>query len=164
MHRRLLGFTLIELCVTVAVAGVLLAIAVPAFTGVATVSTIRSLSAELSAHSYLARSEAIKRNRVVRLCASSDAATCDNAAWSSGWIVLVDGDVIERRGALPTGFTIVGGGNVKSVMYRATGYGASGATLTVCRNAPQAGAEERVVTIDSGGKAYVKRTHAGICA
>jgi type IV fimbrial biogenesis protein FimT len=43
---------------------------------------------------YLARSEAIKRNRVVSLCPSLDGEACAPAgtAWATGWIVFVNGD------------------------------------------------------------------------
>lgn len=61
------GFTLVELVVTLAVAGILATIAVPAFNG-----TIESLRARRATESmvaalYNAKSEAIKRNAFVRV-------------------------------------------------------------------------------------------------
>jgi len=85
------GFTVIELMVTVAVAAILLAIAVPAFNSFVLndrdISQINSLVASFN----YARSEAIKQNLPigVAVCPSSDGNTCNGtAAWSGGWIVL----------------------------------------------------------------------------
>jgi type IV fimbrial biogenesis protein FimT len=50
-------------------------------------------------HLQLARSEAIKRNRFVVLCPSSDGASCiaDYTQWAKGYIVFVDVDRNKRR-------------------------------------------------------------------
>lgn len=157
------GFTLIELMVTISVAAILLAIAVPSFANIAAISQLRSVSTELSAHSYLARSEAIKRNTAVRLCASASGTACEDVSWVQGWVVLAGADVIARHSALPSGYSLEAGGGLKQITYQSTGFGATGATFTACRSSPAA-PEERIVTIESSGKAYVRRTTTGTCA
>ena len=94
------GFTLIELMVALTVAGILTAIAVPAFNSfVMNDRDANQINAFSSSFNY-ARSEAVKRNTAVgvQVCPSIDGATCNPAAaWSSGWIVLDMGPPIRRR-------------------------------------------------------------------
>lgn len=66
--RDLRGFTLVELMVTVAVLGVLLAIAVPSFVDLIRQNRIATASNEILGIVQFARSEAIKR---AGLCAVS---------------------------------------------------------------------------------------------
>ena len=84
------GFTVIELMVTVAVAAILVAIAVPAFNSfVLNNRDISQINALVASFNY-ARSEAIKQNlgSGVEVCPTSDGNTCNGtAAWSGGWIV-----------------------------------------------------------------------------
>jgi type IV fimbrial biogenesis protein FimT len=85
------AFTLIELLVTLAVGGMLLAVAVPSFNSFAQnghqVAQTNSLVTSLN----YARSEAVKRDAPagVTVCASSDRNTCNAGTnWAAGWIVL----------------------------------------------------------------------------
>lgn len=158
------GFTLIEMMVTVSVMAILLAIAVPSFQGVALSSKLTSLANDFVASAQLARSEAIKRNRPARLCASSDGETCTGGDWAAGWVVLRDdGVVVQAQKKLPDGFMM--SGNVTSISFSATGVGViAAATLTVCRKLPSVGSQERVVSISSTGRPSVKRTTTGLCS
>lgn len=159
--------------VTIAVFAILLAVAVPSFRDAALRSNIRSVANELAASSYLARSEAIKRNAVVRLCASvTDTTTaCDStgASWSKGWFILAilpdaTTQVIQRHGALTYGYSVIPSGGLMRLDYQSTGFGSTAATLKVCRSEPEPGREERVVTIEVSGKAYVAKTTTGTCS
>ncbi len=86
------GLTLLELMITLAIAGILIASAAPSFRqsiqNTRMVTQVNELQAALS----LARSEAIKRNENVTVCRSSDGASC-TGNWQDGWIVFVDIDV-----------------------------------------------------------------------
>ena len=108
------GLTLIELLVTVAVVGIMLAVGVPAFQRITEenrqVSTINSLAGGLN----LARSEAVKQGRAVTVCASADGIACSGSTdWTNGWIAFTDENrdglingndvLVARNGALGAG-------------------------------------------------------------
>jgi len=87
------GFTLMELMITLALAGVLLAIAVPNMRVFGQNNRLTAASNDLLRSFQMARSEAIKRQQNVAVCASADptAATpaCSYGAFN-GWIVFQD--------------------------------------------------------------------------
>jgi len=156
------GFTLIELMVTIAVLGILLAIAVPSFMDAVLGSKLSSAANSLVANAYLARGEAIKRNGVVQLCAGS---SCPGSGgWEQGWIVrAADGTVIQRQSALSPGLKMTESGGINSIDFQPTGVGVTQATLTVCRATPSVGSQERVISISATGRASVTKTTTGSC-
>lgn len=105
MHAE--GVTLIELLVALSVLAILLTLGVPAFNGFLASTRMSAASNDVVSSLHLARSEAIKRQSSVTLCASenalSPAPTCSGAANpGSGWLVFVDadGDVSVDAGEL----------------------------------------------------------------
>ena len=100
-RRRRAGFTLIELMVTIGVASVLMAIAVPSFNQMIIGSRLTAQSNELVAAISLARSEAIKRNASITLCRSSNATDCEATAgtWQN-WIVRTGAGTVVRQGSV----------------------------------------------------------------
>lgn len=100
------GFTVIEAVVTVALIGVLAAIALPSFREFIAARSVSAHVSDFSATLRLARTEAIKRGTNVVVCRTNnpDAAspTCASSGsdWSTGWLVMVDrggsGDVLIR--------------------------------------------------------------------
>jgi type IV fimbrial biogenesis protein FimT len=156
------GFTLVELMVTISVLAILLAIAVPSFSEVMPSSRLRSYANDFVASTTLARGEAIKRNSVVNLCASSNGTSC-MGNWEQGWIVLVGTTVIQSQQALPSGMKMVESGGVASLNFQSTGVGTTPATLTICRATPSAGSQERVISVSATGRASVTRTTTGTC-
>ena len=165
-HLRVLiqqGFSLIELMIAIALLGILLAIAVPSFTDAVLGSKLRSYANNFLASTYQARGEAIKRNSVVKLCASSNGTSC-TGSWEQGWIVQAfDGTVIQRQPALSSGMKMTESGGISSIDFQPTGVGATQATLTVCRATPSAGDQERVISINSTGRASISKTTTGSC-
>src|SRR6266480_6471322 len=87
------GFTLTELMVTVAVAGILAMVAVPNMRTFLQNNRLSAASNDLLRSFYLARTEAIKHQTNVAVCASAvptaAAPTCSYGAFN-GWIVFQD--------------------------------------------------------------------------
>ena len=89
--KRFLGFTLIELMITLALAAIILSLGIPSFRNVIQNNRAATQSNELVAALGLARSEAVRRGANVRLCPSTNQATCTGGNnWANGWIALVE--------------------------------------------------------------------------
>jgi type IV fimbrial biogenesis protein FimT len=86
------GFTLIELMITVTMVAILIGIAAPSFTSWVTTVRVTGQANDLFSDLLLARSEAVKRDVQVAICASTTGTDCDGADWSTGWVVIVDAD------------------------------------------------------------------------
>ncbi len=144
------GFSAIELMIVVAIAAILLTIAAPSFSALMANLRLTTAADNLLGTIALARSEAIKRNVPIGVCASNDNSTCltaGNNSWQSGYIVFVDdtaptgqhqaAELLIRaiEGVPPdlvltsTGFT-----NGSYLMFLPTGgvSGASVGSLTLC--------------------------------
>lgn len=85
--KRQCGFNIIELLITIVVASILIAVAVPAFQRFIQNNRIAASSNELVSAFALGRSEAIKRAQVVTICSSVDQSTC-GGTWTDGWIAM----------------------------------------------------------------------------
>ena len=84
--RRLYGFTLVELMVTLAVLAIGAAIAYPSFQGVLRSNRVATATNDLIASLSLARSEAIRGSRDSGVCPSSDGTECEGN-WEAGVMV-----------------------------------------------------------------------------
>jgi type IV fimbrial biogenesis protein FimT len=93
------GMTLIELMVAMIIAAILLAVALPSFNAAIERNRMAASINEFTAGVTLARSEAIRRNAVTGVCASSDQATC-TGTWLQGWMAWADAN---RNGAPDAG-------------------------------------------------------------
>jgi len=96
--RRDKGFSLMELMVTISVLAIILAVAVPSFSGVIGNSKLRGQVSELQAALNYARTEAIRQNRNVVFCHSNNGINCTipvNNSWE-GWLVGTAGAVLAN--------------------------------------------------------------------
>jgi len=114
-----LGFTLVELMVTVAVAAVLLVVAVPGMSELYRNARLSQSTDQLIASLNQARLEAIRQRTDVIICPASNPNTASACApissaaeiglakgyWSRGWVVVDSSNVLSRV-TLPTGVVI----------------------------------------------------------
>lgn len=163
---RQAGLTLIELLVSVAVLGVLVAIAVPSMAGL-----MRQWAMDASAETFagdlrLARSTATRLYRPVTVCPHANGNDCTQTTWESGWMVFVDLDndqrldanetVILRRGA-QAGIAVINGKltSVHSFDFRPNGTLSGGAnTIRVAAGAQ--GGDHREVVVNMMGRVHVQ--------
>lgn len=172
------GFTLIELMVSIAVAAILLALAVPSFNDALLGSKLTGYANNMVGSAILARGEAIKRNAIVSVCASSNSSTCaSSGGWEQGWIVActtsdnVNCDpagtnwlIFQRMPALASGFKMTDAGSKIRLDFQPSGVGSTQAQITVCRATPTVGPQERVISIGATGNTSVARTANGSCS
>lgn len=157
------GFTLVEMLIAIAIAAILLAIAVPSYNGSRLNSQLRASSNDLIGSINLARSEAIKGGSAVTMCASANGETC-GGGWNQGWVVLRGDDVLHVVSAIPTSFRLTELSGTASLQFQSTGVDATPASFTLCRSRPEPGPQERVVSMDATGRAFVQRTARGSCS
>jgi type IV fimbrial biogenesis protein FimT len=176
--KRLNGFTLIELIVTMVIAAIVLSIAVPSYQ--ASVQNNRRTTAinELATALQLARSTAISRRVSVTVCRSTDGANCLNGAgsgdWTRGWMVFTDpnnnnsldaGETVLRvHGALPGGATLIGNNNVvNQISFQATGLArGSNGTITHCDARGSGDASALVISVGGQVRQAVDTDSDGI--
>jgi type IV fimbrial biogenesis protein FimT len=129
------GFTLVELLVTMAVAGILLAIGMPSMTSFLANRAALANADEFADTLRFARSEAIKRSGQVQVCPTlnpnAEAPTCATAAdWKSGWIVTsVSGRVLRVQNAVRSMDSIENG--PAAITFEATGIASTGAECLI---------------------------------
>lgn len=158
------GFSLIEIMVALAIMAIILSIAVPSYNEMKLSMGLRANANNLIVSIQLARSEAIKSNATVRLCASNNGTSCAGT-WSDGWVVLNAANaVIQRQQAITTGYTLTEANGLTTLNFRPTGIGATQASLTLCRKTPSVGTQERVIAVSVTGKPSVKKTTTGTCS
>lgn len=89
--KRQAGVTLVELMIVVAIAAIMAAIAAPSFSDFIQNTRMTSTITQLTGDLNRARSEAIKRNSRVLVCAHAiNGTACANAAWNNGWLICYD--------------------------------------------------------------------------
>jgi len=92
--QRMRGFTIIELMVTLAIAGTMAALAMPSFKGMISGRAVQAESNALVSSLRFAKAEAVKRSGPVTVCRTTVASpnTCAGTAgtWQT-WMVFTDG-------------------------------------------------------------------------
>lgn len=164
------GVTLVELCTSISIIGILASVAIPGFAQLQRTNG-RATAVNGFIHTLaLARSEAIKRSVVVSVCRSVEGTRCDNrtAQWNSGWIVFINRDhdqpadldegeeILHRNDGWRDGIVT---SNRLSFSYRPTYQADVNGTVLFCH--PRGGdAEARAVIISHTGRARVSKRDA----
>ncbi len=192
MKRAHSGFTLLELMVVLAIAGVLFAVGIPAMGNFLRNSRITGAANDVMVAMHMARSEAVKRRLNVTLCTSANAmnangsandnATCAASSSLTGWIVFVDNGTVGTRQVAsdpllmahpPMNTQIVARSSVNpfALTYQPSGFATStvGGRLVLCDergNVPAAGelSAARGILVSVTGRAGVTRDRGEIQA
>lgn len=173
LRRTDLGFTLVELIITLAVLAVLIAMAVPSFTSLINSNRLAAQSNELVAGLQEARLESLRSNRRVTVCRSTNGTSCNTAAGATwtGWISFVD---TNGNGTVDAGETLLRSSSIKAPLqvrstaqaltFRADGMvrnNATGAlvnnTFNVCIPTGQPADNKRLVTLAGGSRVAVTK-------
>ncbi|MBU1312184.1 MAG: GspH/FimT family pseudopilin [Gammaproteobacteria bacterium] len=171
------GFTLVELMVAMAVLAIVSVVAIPAFGNLISSNRLNAQANEfLSAITY-ARSEAIRLNRNIVFCNTTDGATCnaDTGVWTQ-WLVLDPGN-----GVLQTSLTLSNKVKVLSdagmdndtIVFTSMGLARNAinnrlpltSIIRVCLEESAVNPNVRDLLVSSGGRAVINRSNNnGTCS
>jgi len=115
---------------------------------------------------------------VVKMCRSSSGTSCaTTGGWQQGWIIFsdngasgnadngtVDSDEtrVSYQQTLSTDYSFTG--NNYSIAFQPSGLVAASVSLTLCRLAPSAGSQERIIGVGTTGRVSVSTTRTGVCS
>jgi len=152
-RQKMQGFTIIELMITLLIAGVLASIAAPSFRNVIQNNRMTTQYNELLASLSVARSESIKRGEDVIALSSN------GNNWEDGWTVFVDTDGDGAPSAAETirvGATLSGNNTLRfprdRITYASSGLGSGliTGTFTLCDD--RGNAEARGLVVSATGR------------
>lgn len=153
------GFTLFELIITMAVAGIILSFGIPGFMSFIQNNRATTHTNDLVTALNLGRSEATRRAAPITVCSSADGASCSGSNdWSTGWVVRSDAGDVLRTWPERSGGAGVMTGNVSQVRFLARGSLAGGAAPLLQVRLPDcAGDQGRDVAVNVAGRISVDR-------
>jgi type IV fimbrial biogenesis protein FimT len=151
------GFTFIEALIVIAITGITLAVAVPGFQSLVAGNRLTTSANSLISALQLAKSEAIKSNRLVIVSS--------NGNWANGWVVFAekhindtqddDEPTIASFDALNAGYAVNPTvGYIDRVIYRPDGRSATDRSFYFC--SPANTADFRRVVIAATGRVRVE--------
>lgn len=150
------GFTLLEMMVTLFIASILFAVAIPGFKQMSARNRLVTYTNDLIASVNLARSEAVRRGAPVTICHSDDGTSC-SGAWSDGWITFSDPngdgvvakveDIVRVHEALDSKYTLAADDAFAThVTYGADGSANDSGVFAICHDAQLKGSRAIILT------------------
>ena len=181
--NRRRGFTLIEALVVVGIIAITSAIVIPGMSGFVSDSRVSGNVNEFIGAMTLARTEAVKRGRLVTICrsanADSETPTCAGGSdWAAGWIVFQESssatnvgsfeapdDLLQRRGALLNGMVAQSSPAISGVTFNSLGEQIGITTAVMSFDFSVKNKSARKVCINRNGRVKViqKPTSGTIC-
>jgi type IV fimbrial biogenesis protein FimT len=152
------GFTVIELVVTVAIVAVLASLAGPSFNEYLATQRIKNASFDLVAALSFSRSEALKRNANVNVCASG-------TDWASGWAIRIGaadctGTELRAQNAF-SGITLTNSADLTALAYGNDGRATASTTFKISLATAISSVKCRFITLDLSG---TPRSTVGNCS
>lgn len=149
-QKKISGFTIIELIVTIVIIGILTAAGAPMFSQFIAGQRIKTASFDIMSSLTLARSEALKRNANVTVTPVT------TSQWESGWSVTSGGTTINQQSALK-GMTITCKNGTTTTTCPSVGltYGANGrltASVPSFELGSTSSTSKRCISIDLSGR------------
>lgn len=147
---NMLGFTLVEMLIAIAITAILATQAIPLFTDFVLNQRVKTASFSLFASLNYARSEAIKRN-------GTSSITPISGDWKNGWnVTVIDGAstlTLKTQQAF-NGLSIPG---PTSVTYDRTGHVDAAGNFTIDDSSGNTSVSERCVKVDLTGRSHVQK-------
>jgi len=169
-RRRQHGFTLVEAMITLAIAAILFAWAVPSLNDFIVRNRMSTEVNYFVASLYLARSESVKRLQDVALCPTPNGTVCAASTdWHQGWMVFTDTNsndafengadrLLQHNPVLPTRFQITSGRAV--IAFQPNGQ-SGGSNDTFCFRDTGNVARTRRVTLSNDGRVRTEQLGVG---
>ncbi|MCK9201329.1 MAG: GspH/FimT family protein [Gallionella sp.] len=158
--QRQTGISMVEVIIVMAIAAILATIAAPSFNDFISNTRLTSTMSQLTSDMNRARSEAIKRNSWILVCARGTDTACGNN-WNNGWLICQDSEPnntcdtgtaanpnpITAHQAINANFVLTG--SATSIRFNPNGTGGSG-TLNLA-----SGAKSRTANVAATGNISV---------
>ena len=178
-EKKQIGFTLIEMLVTLAIVSIVIMLSTP-LSSVYKRNRVSTQVQEFASALNVARSEAVTRASPVSVCISNGATPANCAVnalnpkvWDSGWIVFTDNNsdcivnpgeiILNQRNSMATGFSLRVPGR-ECIQYTAAGITpTSNGTWTLCDPSATA-ALSRGINISVSGRALMMDNARAVAA
>lgn len=157
-----MGVTMVELIIVVAIAAILATVAAPSFSDFINNTRLTSMMTQLTGDLNRARSEAIKRNSWMLVCARSTNTAC-GTNWGNGWLVCQDSEPddtcdagttanpnpIAVHQALNSNLTLAG--SAAFVRFNPSGTQGTGGAATLTLTGTWSGAQTKTTSVAATG-------------
>ncbi len=150
--NQALGFTILEMMIAVAIAGVMAAVAVPNLTAFVKNNCMTTSANNLITSLQIAKSEAVKGRTTITVNPSKNSGDADYATneWGEGWTVSNATETIRVTEQTCGIGSITIDGDDTSVSYDSSGFTNTTSTFTICDD--RTGETGRVVSLNTLGR------------